>query len=104
MTDSDTATADSCWEMHAVAADDGTYVGIGSLTYAAVFGPNPRRVTVERTDDGPYWGWIRDGHTHPSMIRPREILFRAQFTAPPEDEEARGKGTVVRLDVTEEPT
>lgn len=68
--------------------------------YTRAFGhAEPVRVVLTETEEGPFWGWLRDRDDErgfPSMIYRREALFRVCFPNRVEDEKG---GRVVRLSV-----
>jgi hypothetical protein len=98
----DTETATS-WRMFAGRADDGSFRHTSNhpRTVEAYGHSEVVDVEVTETADGSYWGWIGAERDYPAMIWHRLSLFRMCFPYGPEAEEAKGRGRVVRLTITE---
>lgn len=79
----------------------------GHEMFVKAYGGVPEAVTVTETEDGPYWGFVRnplpgvlrDHEQKPGMVYRRKQLFDICFPYGTDSEEAKGNGRVVRLDI-----
>lgn len=102
-----TDTIGQTWTMHAGwDAEQNVWLHPGQEMYVRVYNLTPVPVTLTETEDGPYWGWIDNRHSgpagtpvEPSMVCHRRDLFVCCFGVPPEVEQERGRGRVVRLTI-----
>jgi len=81
--------------MYLHASEDKGWVDMHELDIPVV------KVEVRENPKGEYFGWIEAGKTVPEMIWMGKNLFDCCFPYGPEEEEKRGKGRIVRLDVKE---
>lgn len=64
------------------------------------YGGAPVAVALTEAADG-YYGWLTTGAAMPSMIRYSRAMFSMQFPYGYQGEEDRGRGRMLRLQITE---